>query len=255
MPPEIYYQEISQYSLENKCVEVGLQLYLKTPTQMFSCKYWEIFKKPILKNICVRLLLKILQEEIDQDFLSGESLSKTSRRSNITKIPFAFKPEPFLNLTPTLYFELRFPIFIINGYDRKVNACSPRTSCYYGILYAIRYQFKNEKDVYLGNLYDTLSNLNKNLRLDLGIQNFENQCHSVNELLNKNGQFLRVQELKDKFRYLIKRNSEKKTVLRELSSCIIEKFNGFNIVRVKFSKKTKATISPYRYNLQTCQKM
>ena len=96
---------------------------------MFSCKYWEISKKPILKNICVRLLLKRLQEVIDQDFLSGESLSKTSRLSNITKIPFAFKPEPSLNLTPTLYFELRFPIFIINGYDRKANACSPWTSC------------------------------------------------------------------------------------------------------------------------------
>ena len=97
---------------------------------MLSCKYWEISKKPILKNICVRLLLKRLQEVIDQDLLSGELLSKTSRLSNITKIPFAFKPEPSLNLTPTLYFELRFPIFIINGYDRKANACSPWTSCF-----------------------------------------------------------------------------------------------------------------------------
>ena len=92
---------------------------------MFSCKYWEISNKPILKNICVRLLLKGLQEVVDQDFLSGKSLSKTSRlSSNITK-----KPEPSLNLTPTLYIELRFPIFIINGYDRKANACSPWASC------------------------------------------------------------------------------------------------------------------------------
>ena len=97
---------------------------------MFSCKYWEISKNQILKNICVRLLLKILQEVIDQDFLSGESLSKTSRLSNITKIPFAFKPVPSLNLTPTLCFELRFPIFIINCYDRKANACSPWTFCF-----------------------------------------------------------------------------------------------------------------------------
>ena len=70
-----------------------------------------------------------LLEVIDWDFLSGESLSKTSRFSNITKIPFAFKRELSLNLTPTLYFELRFPIFIINGYDRKAHACSPWTSC------------------------------------------------------------------------------------------------------------------------------
>ena len=54
---------------------------------------------------------------------------KTSWLSNITKIPVAFKPEPSLNLTPTLYFELRCPIFIINGYDSKANACSLWTFC------------------------------------------------------------------------------------------------------------------------------
>ena len=70
------------------------------------------------------------QEVSDQDFLSGESLSKTSRFSNIRKIPFAFKPQPSLNLTPTLYFELRFPTLIINGYDREANACNPWTSYY-----------------------------------------------------------------------------------------------------------------------------
>ena len=48
----------------------------------------------------------------------------------LEKIPVGFKPEPSLNLTPTLYFEPRFPMFIINGYDRKANACSPWTSCF-----------------------------------------------------------------------------------------------------------------------------
>ena len=104
--------------------------FIKKRLQHSSCKYWEISKKPILKNICVRLPLKRLQEVIDQDFLSEESLSKTSRLSNITKIPFSLKSEPSLNLTPTLYFELRFPIFISNGYDREANACIPWTSSF-----------------------------------------------------------------------------------------------------------------------------
>ena len=48
-------------SLLNKERLYGLQIYEKeTPTQMFSCKYWEIYKKPILKNISVRLPLKRL---------------------------------------------------------------------------------------------------------------------------------------------------------------------------------------------------
>ena len=93
------------------------------------------------------------------------------------------------------------------------------------------------------NLYYILSDLKENLRLDLDIQNLENQCHSVNELLNKNGLVLRVYKLKDKFRYLIKQNPEKKTVLRELSSCVIETFNGFNIVRIEFSKSLR---QPFR---------
>ena len=63
----------------------------------------------------------------------------------------------------------------------------------------IRYQFKNKKDkcqnddqlkqdIENDNLYN-ISNLKRNLRLDLDTQNFENQCCSVNELLNKNGLF------------------------------------------------------------------
>ena len=74
-------------------------------------------------------------------------------------------------------------------------------------------------------LYEVLSATKEKLRLDLDIQNFENQCFSVNDLLNKYGLFLRIYEQKDKFRYLIKQDSEKKTVLGELSSCIVEKFN------------------------------
>ena len=47
---------------------------------------------------------------------------------------------------------------------------------------------------------------------------------------------------------------EIKTVLRDLWSCITEKSNGVNIVRVKFSKKIETNILPNRYNLQTCEK-
>ena len=51
MPQEIYYQKISQYSQENTCIEVGLQIYWKeTPTQMFPCKYWEIPKKTYVEE-------------------------------------------------------------------------------------------------------------------------------------------------------------------------------------------------------------
>ena len=94
-------------------------------------------------------------------------------------------------------------------------------------------------DIDNDKLYGTQFTIKKKLRLDLDILNFENQRFSVNDLLNKHGSFLRAYELKDTFRYLIKQDSEKKSVLRELLSCIIEKFNGFNIVCVEFSKKLR----------------
>ena len=84
----------------------------------------------------------------------------------------------------------------------------------------------------------------KKLRLDLDIQNFENQCFSVNDLLNKHGLFLRVFEPKDKFRYLIKQDSNKRTVFRDSSSCIVANFNGFNIAYVEFSKKLRQSFCP-----------
>ena len=62
--------KILQYSWENTCVN-----FLRTP---------------VLKNICVRLLLNCLYENIVWHFISG-SLLKPSWLSNIAKKPIAFK--------------------------------------------------------------------------------------------------------------------------------------------------------------------
>ena len=70
-------------------------------------------------------------------------------------------------------------------------------SFYSAILYAIRYQLKIKKtdcqnddelkkDMDNDKLYDDLSAAKEKLQLDLDIQNFENQCFSVNNLLNEN---------------------------------------------------------------------
>ena len=65
-----------------------------------------------------------------------------------------------------------------------------------------------KKEIDNDQLCDVLSAANGKLRFDLDIQNFKNQCFSVNDLLNKYGLFLRVYELKDKFCYLIKQDSK-----------------------------------------------
>ena len=86
----------------------------------------------------------------------------------------------------------------------------------FALLLAIRNQLKNKKDecsidelksdIENDQLYDAILSRKDNLRLDLDIQNFENQCLTVNDLLIKYGLFLGIYELKDKFRYLIKQD-------------------------------------------------
>ena len=106
------------------------------------------------------------------------------------------------------------------------------------------YADDNEIKDIKAEIFDEIYLLKDEMRLDLDILTFENQCFQINRILNKKKFFLRVFELKDKFRAIIKQDSEKKNVIRDLSSYIIEKFNGFNIVRLEFAKKLRQEMSP-----------
>ena len=57
--------------------------------------------------------------------------------------------------------------------------------------------------------------------------------------------FLRVYKLKKTFRHLSLKNPKKKqTIVRQLSSCIHEQFNGFNIISIEYSKKLRKKFKP-----------
>ena len=55
----------------------------------------------------------------------------------------------------------------------------------------------------------------------------------VNRILNNHNLFLRIYELKDKFRYLTIKNTNKKNIVRQILSCIVEKFNSFRIIAIE----------------------
>ena len=76
------------------------------------------------------------------------------------------------------------------------------------------------------------------------IQNFDNQCFVINNILNKHGLFLRVYELKDKFWSLTIRNSNKNNILRQVSSCLTKKLNRFHTVSIEQEKKKRKTFRP-----------
>ena len=128
-------------------------------------------------------------------------------------------------------------------------------SFFYSILYAIRFKLNGKvdsveeeddlkQDVGLALSHD-LFEIKSLLRLDgEDPLNFENQCFQINTILNRNDMFLRVFELKDKFHYLIKQNSEQKKFFSEVSACVIERFNGFTIVRLEFDNEIRKEFTP-----------
>ena len=98
-------------------------------------------------------------------------------------------------------------------------------------MFAIRYQLSRKVEpcddeqlkIDIGaKIFDEIYPLKSMMKLNLDILHFENQCLKINEILNKNNLFLRIFELKEKFRCLIKQDSERKNIIRDLSSCIIE---------------------------------
>ena len=128
-------------------------------------------------------------------------------------------------------------------------------SFFYSILYAIRHKFTGKidfveeedslkQDIGLALSHD-LFKIKSLLRLDGEDNlNFENQCFQINTILSRHNMFLRVFELKDKFRYIIKQNSEQKKYFSEVSACVIERFNGFTIVRLEFDNEIRKEFSP-----------
>ena len=86
----------------------------------------------------------------------------------------------------------------------------------------------------------------ENLQLDYCFESFFDKRHLVNDLLEEKNLFLRVCERRDKFRFLIKKgiSGKNKVIRRDLSSCIIRKFNGYKITSIKFKKEQKKFFLP-----------
>ena len=128
-------------------------------------------------------------------------------------------------------------------------------SFFYAILYAIRFKLTGKvdfveqedslkQDVGIALSHD-LFEIKSLLRLDGEDNlNFENQCFQINTILSRHDMFLRVFELKDKFRYITKQNSEEKKFFNELSACVVERFNGFTIVRLEFDNEIRKEFTP-----------
>ena len=85
-----------------------------------------------------------------------------------------------------------------------------------------------------------MQKIKENLRLNLCLNTFQDQCYSVNEILMKENLFLRIYEKRKKLRYLIlKPPTGENTVIRDLSSCVIEGYDGYEVVKIEQSDSTR----------------
>ena len=111
-------------------------------------------------------------------------------------------------------------------------------SFYSALLFAIRFIKTEKTDYYqldeintvIGE--DLLSKLESKKDLcvlNLSKRDFDQMCFELNEVLNESNMFLRIYELKDKFRYLFHEQKQKKEVITKISACIKNKFNGFTM--------------------------
>ena len=63
-------------------------------------------------------------------------------------------------------------------------------------------------------------------------------------ILAKFGFFLRVYELKKKCRHLFMKKTDQQKIVKQLSSCLIEEYNGFTVIRTEYDKKERKNFEP-----------
>ena len=69
-------------------------------------------------------------------------------------------------------------------------------------------------------------------------------CYEINCTLSKYGYFLRIFELKNKYHRLTVKNKEEPNLVRQLSSCLVEKYSGFTQICLEYKNKQRKIFKP-----------
>ena len=120
------------------------------------------------------------------------------------------------------------------------------------VLYAMRFDKEDSKDVCTEQDFEKMIDKSaiekiyqpEKFRFIIDLQAFMSLCYKMNMIFSSYGYFLRVFELKKKFRHLSVKSKDNQKIMRQLSSCLIEKFNGFTIISIEYQKKQRKTFKP-----------
>ena len=96
-------------------------------------------------------------------------------------------------------------------------------------LHGIDVKLENTKETLGESLFFSLKKIETLTKLDHSLFGFFERCQKINEVLAEHGYFLRFYERRNKFRYQIKKKlTDKNGTRKELSACVVQKFNGMN---------------------------
>ena len=121
------------------------------------------------------------------------------------------------------------------------------------ILYALRFDISlkvnvcTEKELQEMTGADLFLKLFKNrgkFKLELDNHKFNFIYMEINDVLTNSSYFLRVYQLRKKFRYLNLKSPTKQTIFQKFCSCENQKFNGFNIVSIEDWRKLRKKFKP-----------
>ena len=77
---------------------------------------------------------------------------------------------------------------------------------------------------------------------NIDLQKFQNMCYEINSILSKYNYFLRVFELKNKYLQFSVKDKSKQKIVRQLSSCLIEKYGDFRVISIEFERKQRKVV-------------
>ena len=120
------------------------------------------------------------------------------------------------------------------------------------ILYKIRQITENKTDVCDDKALkenETVKQLmeeitSEKFKFSLDLQEFNRVCYEINQILIKYNYFLRVFEQKNKYRNLLIKQPEKQNQIKQLASCINQKYNGYQLIKNLFSKRERQEFEP-----------
>ena len=76
--------------------------------------------------------------------------------------------------------------------------------------------------------------------LDKTLFDFFERCYKINQVISKHGFFLKFFERRNTYRFLIKTKAQgKNEITKNLSACVLEKFNEYETIRNSLARKEK----------------